>query len=66
MERSIEILAIPYLSYLYRPIAQPVSEHPHPIPEYFQSFQSDIEGIALPERFNYPFHYVPHELALVS
>jgi tRNA pseudouridine32 synthase/23S rRNA pseudouridine746 synthase len=43
-----------------------VSEHPHPIPKYFQSFQSDVKGIAPPERFNYPFHYVPHELALIA
>ncbi len=43
-----------------------MSEHPHPIPKYFQSFQSDVKGIAPPERFNYPFHYVPHELALIA
>ena len=43
-----------------------MTEQLHPIPEYFQSFQSDVEGIALPERFNFPFHYVPHELALIA
>lgn len=43
-----------------------MSERPEHHPAYLQSFQSDIEGIALPERFNYPFHYVPHELALIA
>ena len=33
---------------------------------YFHSFQSNIEGIALPDRFNYPHHYVPHELAVIA
>ncbi len=43
-----------------------MSERLQHLPEYFQSFQSDVEGIALPERFNFPFHYVPHELALIA
>jgi tRNA pseudouridine32 synthase/23S rRNA pseudouridine746 synthase len=43
-----------------------VSDCIQQLPEYFQSFQSDVEGIALPERFNFPFHYVPHELALIA
>jgi tRNA pseudouridine32 synthase / 23S rRNA pseudouridine746 synthase len=32
-------------------------------PSYFNYFQSSIEGVLLPVKFNYPFHYEPHELA---
>ena len=35
-------------------------------PSHFNSFQSDIDGIPLPQKFNYPFYYVPHELALMA
>ena len=43
-----------------------MSERTQQQSEYFQSFQTNIEGIALPEKFNYPFHYVPHEIALIA
>jgi tRNA pseudouridine32 synthase / 23S rRNA pseudouridine746 synthase len=33
---------------------------------FFNRFQSSIEGIALPEKFNYPFYYVPHPLATIA
>lgn len=33
---------------------------------YFQRFSTDVEGISLPEQFNYPFHYTPHPLALLA
>lgn len=35
-------------------------------PKYFTPFQSSIEGIALPEKFDYPFFYTPHEIALTA
>ena len=37
-----------------------------PSPPHFNRFSTDIEGIALPEIFQYPFHYEPHEIALVA
>ena len=43
-----------------------MSERPQHNPEYFLTFQSDIEGVALPIQFNYPFHYTPHEIALIA
>jgi len=43
-----------------------LSELPHHNPAYFQTFQSDIEGVAVPIQFNYPFHYTPHEIALIA
>lgn len=43
-----------------------MSERPQHNPEYFLTFQSDIEGVALPIKFNYPFHYTPHEIALIA
>lgn len=32
--------------------------------ELFHSFKSDITGVELPQCFNNPFHYVPHELCV--
>jgi tRNA pseudouridine32 synthase/23S rRNA pseudouridine746 synthase len=52
--------------YLCLPIAPAVSERSANIPSHFFRFQSPVEGIALPEKFNYPFHYVPHEIALAA
>ena len=31
--------------------------------EYFHEFREDNSGVILPERFTYPFYYVPHTLA---
>jgi tRNA pseudouridine32 synthase/23S rRNA pseudouridine746 synthase len=33
---------------------------------YFQLFQASVQGITLPEKFAYPMHYNPHEIALVA
>ena len=33
---------------------------------YFQSFQTSIESIELPKRFNYPFYYDPHPLSILA
>ena len=41
-------------------------EQSHLPPFHFQRFQAGIEGISLPDTFNYPFHYVPHEIALIA
>lgn len=35
-------------------------------PFYFRYYSSNIDGIALPERFNFPFHYQPHTLAVIA
>jgi len=43
-----------------------VPEQSHLPPFHFQRFQAGIEGISLPDTFNYPFHYVPHEIALIA
>jgi tRNA pseudouridine32 synthase/23S rRNA pseudouridine746 synthase len=43
-----------------------MSEKPSDSSSYFHFFQSPIDGIALPERFAYPFYYVPHELAMIA
>ncbi|SEP55569.1 RluA family pseudouridine synthase [Flavobacterium urocaniciphilum] len=32
----------------------------------FQSFQTDISGISLPEKFTFPFYYQPHELSKIA
>lgn len=32
----------------------------------FHQFKSDIKGIALPTRFTWPFHYVPHPLSRLA
>lgn len=32
----------------------------------FQFFQQDISGIALPEKFTFPFYYEPHELSKIA
>jgi tRNA pseudouridine32 synthase / 23S rRNA pseudouridine746 synthase len=32
----------------------------------FTRFKTDIEGIALPERFTFPFHYEPHPLSRIA
>lgn len=32
----------------------------------FQPFQTDISGIALPEKFTFPFYYEPHELSVIA
>jgi len=34
--------------------------------ELFQPFQQDISGIALPEKFTFPFYYEPHELSKIA
>jgi tRNA pseudouridine32 synthase/23S rRNA pseudouridine746 synthase len=41
-------------------------ESHHETPSHFHFFQSSIDGIVLPERFSYPFNYVPHEIALIA
>lgn len=35
-------------------------------PLLFQSFKTNISGIALPEKFTFPFYYQPHELSLIA
>lgn len=32
----------------------------------FQTFQTNISGISLPEKFTFPFYYEPHELCVVA
>lgn len=32
----------------------------------FQSFQQDISGIPIPEKFTFPFYYEPHELSMIA
>ena len=32
----------------------------------FHHFGQSVEGIALPARFTYPFHYVPHPLCVMA
>lgn len=32
----------------------------------FQPFQQNISGIALPEKFTFPFYYEPHELSVIA
>lgn len=32
----------------------------------FHSFEKPVEGIALPEKFTYPFCYIPHELCVMA
>ena len=32
----------------------------------FQNFKTDISGIALPEKFTFPFYYEPHALAVIA
>jgi tRNA pseudouridine32 synthase/23S rRNA pseudouridine746 synthase len=34
--------------------------------ELFQPFQQNISGIALPEKFTFPFYYEPHELSKIA
>lgn len=34
--------------------------------EMFHSFEKSVEGIALPDKFTYPFCYVPHELCVFA
>lgn len=36
------------------------------LPSYFNSFQSPIDGVALPEKMAYPFYYEPHPLAIIA
>lgn len=43
-----------------------MARRPEHNPEYFLTFQTDTEGVALPEQFNYPFHYTPHKIALIA
>lgn len=33
---------------------------------HFIAFQQDISGIALPEKFTFPFYYEPHELSKIA
>jgi tRNA pseudouridine32 synthase/23S rRNA pseudouridine746 synthase len=33
---------------------------------YFQNFKTDIAGIALPDKFTFPFYYDPHPLILIA
>ncbi len=35
-------------------------------PAHFHAFQTSIEGIDIPERLNFPFHYTPHKIALIA
>ncbi|TXI62268.1 MAG: RNA pseudouridine synthase, partial [Flavobacterium sp.] len=32
----------------------------------FQQFKTNISGIALPEKFTFPFYYEPHELSIIA
>ncbi|MGL2963476.1 RluA family pseudouridine synthase [Flavobacterium sp. RSB2_4_14] len=32
----------------------------------FQVFKTDVSGIALPEKFTFPFYYEPHELSVIT
>jgi hypothetical protein len=32
----------------------------------FHHFDTDISGIALPEKFTFPFHYTPHKLSVLA
>ena len=32
----------------------------------FHNFKTDISGITLPEKFNFPFYYEPHELSKIA
>lgn len=32
----------------------------------FQNFKTDISGVQLPEKFNFPFYYEPHELSKIA
>ena len=32
----------------------------------FQTFKTNISGIALPEKFTFPFYYEPHELSIIA
>ena len=32
----------------------------------FQPFKTTISGISLPEKFTFPFYYVPHELSVIA
>lgn len=34
--------------------------------DYFIPFQQSIEGIALPEKFTFPFYYTPHRLSEIA
>jgi tRNA pseudouridine32 synthase/23S rRNA pseudouridine746 synthase len=43
-----------------------LSEPQQPYQFYFQRFQTAIESIELPVVFSYPFHYEPHEIALIA
>ena len=33
---------------------------------HFQPFKSNVSGIALPEKFTFPFYYEPHELGVIA
>ncbi len=33
---------------------------------YFNRFKTSIEGISLPDKFDYPFYYTPHPLAVLA
>lgn len=33
---------------------------------HFLDFKTDISGIALPEKFTFPFYYEPHQLAIIA
>ena len=35
-------------------------------PIHFQSFQTNISGIATPEKFTFPFYYQPHQLSEIA
>ena len=35
-------------------------------PAHFHAFQTSLEGIDIPERLNFPFHYTPHKIALIA
>jgi len=32
----------------------------------FHQFQTNVSGIALPEKFTFPFYYEPHELSIIA
>jgi tRNA pseudouridine32 synthase/23S rRNA pseudouridine746 synthase len=43
-----------------------MSIQPESNPPYFRRFKTAVDGIELPVVFSFPFHYEPHEIALIA
>jgi tRNA pseudouridine32 synthase/23S rRNA pseudouridine746 synthase len=43
-----------------------VSDNRPSKPSFLQEFNTPIEGISLPSTFDFPFSYIPHELAVIA